>query len=167
MIDPEFLYTVAQIGVTYAGFSTLVTVIAYRRDMKALPARIYYMLLLSVMVVVCSFMPIILLAYEINDSTAWQVSSGLFGVIWCVYWINAIVNLRTQFRVWNSLAFINKVNTAVVHPAALILLFVGMTGYWGKSTEAVYITALFILLYMSAILFLQIIIDLLVNSPEK
>jgi hypothetical protein len=36
MVDPDLLYTIAQVGVTYAGFSTLVTVVAYRRDMKAL-----------------------------------------------------------------------------------------------------------------------------------
>jgi hypothetical protein len=167
VVDPDFLYTVAQVGVTYAGFSTLVTVIAYRSDMKALPARIYYMLLLSVIVIACAFLPTIFLAYELSESTAWQVSSGLFGAVWCAYWINAIVKLKTRFRVWGSLALLNKVNTAVVHPAAIVLLFAGMIGLWGKFTEAVYVTALFIMLYMSAYLFLQIIIDLLDTQPES
>jgi hypothetical protein len=134
MVDPDLLYTIAQVGVTYAGFSTLVTVVAYRRDMKALP---------------------------------WRASSGLFGAAWCAYWINAIVILKTRFRVWDSLALLNKVNTVLVHPTAFILLLVGMTGFWGESVEAVYVTALFIMLYMSAYLFLQIIIDLLDTQSES
>src|SRR5210317_1744113 len=161
MVDSDLLYTIAQVGVTYAGFSTLVTVVAYRRDMKALPARIYYMLLLSVIVVTCAFLPSILLAYDLSETTAWRVSSGLFGTAWCAYWINAIVILKTRFRVWESLALLNKVNTVLVHPTAFILLFVEMAGFWGESVEAVYVTAMFIMLYMSAYLFLQIIIDLL------
>ena len=102
MVDLDILYTVAQVGVTYAGFSTLVTVVAYRSDMKALPARIYYMLLLSVIVIACAFLPAILLAYGVSESAAWRISSGLFAALWCWYWINAIVILKTRFRVWNS-----------------------------------------------------------------
>ena len=161
MVDPDFLYTVAQVGVTYAGFSTLVTVVAYRSDMKAMPARIYYMLLLSIIVIACAFLPTILLAYETGESIAWQASSALFGAAWCAYWVNAIVKLRTRFRVWDSLSFLNKVNTAVLHPGAIIILFAGALGLWGEFTDAVYVTALFIMLYMSAYLFLQIIVDLL------
>ena len=167
MVEPDLLYTIAQVGVTYAGFSTLVTVVAYRRDMEALPARIYYMLLLSVIVVTCAFLPSIFLAYELSETTAWRASSGLFGAAWCAYWVNAIVILRTRFRVWDSLALLNKVNTVLVHPIAFILLFVGMAGFWGKSVGAVYVTALFIMLYMSAYLFLQIIIDLLDTQSES
>ena len=166
MVDAEILYTVAQVGVTYAGFSTLVTVVAYRRDMKALPARIYYMLLLSIIVIACAFLPFIFMAYDVSESEAWRASSGLFAVLWCWYWINAIVKLKTRFRVWNSLSLVNKVNTAVVHPATFTSLFAGMLGLWGSLTGAVYLTALFIMLCMSAYLFLQIILELLDTQAE-
>ena len=66
---------------------------------------------------------------------------------------------------WGSLTPLNKVNTAVVHPGAIILLLTGTLGIWGKFTDAVYVTALFIMLYMSAYLFLQIIVDLLDTEP--
>ena len=166
MVDPDILYSVAQVGVTYAGFSTLVTVVAYSSEKKALPASIYYMLLLSGIVIACSFLPIIFLGYGVSESVAWQTSSGLFAFLWCWYWINAIVKLKTRFRVWGSLTLLNKVNTVVVHPATFISLFVGMIGIWGKSTGAVYLTALFIMLCMSAYLFLQIILDLLDTRVE-
>ena len=77
MVDPDFLYTVAQVGVTYAGFSTLVTVVAYRSDMKAMPARIYYMLLLSIIVIACAFLPTILSAYELGGSIVWRAGQRI------------------------------------------------------------------------------------------
>ena len=160
-MDPEFLYAVAQVGVTYAGFSTLVTVVAYRRDIRALPARIYYMLLLSIIVIAFAFVPVIVQTYEFSETVAWRVSSGLFAVVWAAYWINAIVTLRTRFPVWDSLSFLNKAHTAVLHPGSAIVLFLGAFGVWGRFTAAVYISALFVMLYMSAYLFLQIIIGLL------
>ena len=161
MVDPDFLYTVAQVGVTYAGFSTLVTVVAYRRNMGAMPARIYYMLLLSIIVISFAFVPVVIQTYEVSETIAWRVSSGLFGAAWGAYWINAIVTLRTRFRVWETLSTTNKLNTAVMHPGSIICLFLGSFGVWGMYTSAVYVTALFIMLYMSAFLFLQIIIGLL------
>jgi hypothetical protein len=161
VVDPSFLYTVAQVGVTYAGFSTLVTVVAYRRDMGALPARIYYMLLLSVIVIAFAFVPVIILAYNVSEALAWRVSSGLFGTAWAAYWINAIVKLRTRFQVWDTLSTLNKLHTVVLHPGSAICLLLGIFGLWGIYAPAVYVTMLFIMLYMSAFLFLQIITDLL------
>ena len=105
MIDPEFLYAVAQVGATYAGFSTLVAVVAYRRDTGPIPGRIYYMLLLSIIVVAFSFVPAVVQNYG--------------------------------------------------------------AGVWGKSIGAVYATALFIMLYMSAYLFLQVITGLLEHNASS
>ena len=47
-----------------------------------------------------------------------------------------------------------------------ISLFAGMIGLWGNLAGAVYLTALFIMLCMSAYLFLQIILDLLDTQVE-
>ena len=166
MVDSDFLYTVAQVGVTYAGFSTLVTVVAYRQVMSALPARIYYMLLLSVIVITCAFLPTVLLTYGLNESLAWRAASGIFAAVWGAYWVNAIWILRTRYKVWGSLSVLNKTNTVVVHPGAIVLLCFGAIGFWGPFTAAVYVTALFIMLYMSAYLFLQIIVGLLDAGSE-
>lgn len=161
VIDPEFLYAVAQVGVTYAGFSTLVTVVAYRQELGALPARIYYMLLLSIIVVVFSFVPAVIHSYGVDDSMTWRLSSLLFGAVWLAYWIHAIRTLRTRFPVWDALSRVNKVNTAVVHPGSALALLLGSFGFWGMATPATYVTALLVMLYMSAYLFLQIIVGLL------
>jgi len=167
MIDTEFLYAVAQVGVTYAGFSTLVTVVAYRRDNRTLPARIYYMLLLSIIVVAFSLVPAVCQAYQLSEAVNWRISSGLFGVAWGAYWINAIVTLKKRFPVWDSLTLLNKANTAVIHPASASVLLLGASGLWGQLTAAVYATGLLVMLFMSAYLFLQIIVDLLKRDPES
>ena len=167
MIDPEFLYAVAQVGVTYAGFSTLVSVVAYRRELGALPARIYYMLLLSIIVVVFAFVPAVVRSYGTDDATTWKLSSVLFGMVWLSYWIHAIRTLTTRFPVWNALSWVNKFHTAVVHPGSAAALLLGSLGLWGSATPAVYVTALLIMLYMSAYLFLQIIVGLLEDSASS
>lgn len=151
---------------TYAGFSTLVTVVAYRRDLQALPARIYYMLLLSIIVISFAFVPVIIQTYEVGETVAWRISSGLFALVWGAYWINAIITLRTRFPVWGSLSLLNKVNTAVLHPGSVIVLALGAIGVWGGFIASVYISALFVMLYMSAYLFLQIIIGLLEDNQR-
>lgn len=167
MVDAEFLYAVAQVGVTYAGFSTLVTIVAYRRQFGAIPARLYYMLLLSIIVIAFAFVPIVFRAYKIDESVAWSVSSGLFGVVWAAYWANAILTLRSRFPVWRDLSLLNKINTTVIHPGSAAMLVLGALGVWDTFTEAVYISALFVMLSMSAYLFLQIIVGLLDQSESS
>jgi hypothetical protein len=167
VIDPEFLYAVAQVGATYAGFSTLVAVVAYRRDTGPIPSRIYYMLLLSIIVVAFSFVPAVVQNYGANESAAWKVSSALYGFVWSAYWINALITLKSRFRIGSDLSFLNKLHTYLLHPGAIIMLFSSAFGAWGKSAGAVYATALFIMLYMSAYLFLQIITGLLEHNASS
>jgi hypothetical protein len=161
MIDLEFLYAVAQVGATYAGFSTLVAVVAYRSDPGAIPARIYYMLLLSIILVAFAFVPAVVQTYGATEAAALRISSALFGLIWGVYWINALATIKSRFRQMRSLSLLNKVNTYLIHPGAVFVLFLGAAGVWGTSIGAAYVTALFTMLYMSSYLFLQIIIGLL------
>ena len=167
MVDHDFLYTVAQVGVTYAGFSTLVTVVAYRNDLSALPARIYYMLNLSIIVIAFAILPPVLHSYGLAESVIWRACSGAYALVWAVYWLNAIFQLKTRFRVWGHLTVMNKLNTTFGHPGSIALLVGGVLGFWGELTDAVYITALFIMLAMSAYLFLQIIVGLLDASTES
>lgn len=166
MIDSEFFYAVSQVGVTYAGFSTLVAVVAYRNDLGALPARIYFMLLLSIIVVAFALVPTVVRSFDVDESGVWRLSSALYGITWTGYWLHAIVTMRSRFPIWGSINLVNKLNTAAVHPGAIVLLVLGAFGVWAERADAVYVTALFIMLYMSAHLFLQIIVDLLKHTDD-
>ena len=125
------------------------------------------MLLLSIIVVAFSFVPAVVQNYGATESAAWKVSSALYGLVWSVYWINALLTLKSRIPIRSDLSFLNKLHTYLVHPSSIIMLFFGAFGVWGESTGAVYATALFIMLYMSAYLFLQIITGLLEHNASS
>lgn len=161
MVGEEFLYSVAQVGATYAGFSTLVAVVAYKGETGPIPARIYYMLLLSLTVVLASFLPLLIQYFQIAPELAWRLASGLYALAWGSYWINAIRSIKSRFGSIKSLSFLNKFNTYVVHPASIAVLVLGLIGALGDLVGAAYATTLFVMLYMSAYLFFQIVISFL------
>ncbi len=161
MVDSDFLYAVAQVGATYAGFSTLVAVVAYRGQTGAIPARIYYMLLLSLIVIMSSFLPQIVQYFGAEKMLAWRISSALYAVVWSGYWANALRTIKTKFSSQNELSFLNRLNTYAIHPIAIAILYLGAFGLWGDLVAAVYATALFVMLYMSANLFLQVVTGVL------
>lgn len=161
MIGEEFLYAVAQVGATYAGFSTLVAVVAYKGETGPIPARIYYMLLLSLMVVLAAFLPLLIQYFELAPESAWRIASGSYALAWGSYWVNAIRTIRSRFGSWRRLSFLNRFNTYAVHPASVVVLVLGSIGIWGELVSAVYATTLFVMLYMSAYLFFQVVMSVL------
>ncbi len=122
MVDSDFLYAVAQIGATYAGFSTLVAVVAYRGQTGPIPARIYYMLLLSLIVIMSSFLPQIVQYFGAEKMLAWRISCALYAVVWSGYWANALRTIKTRFSSQSELSFLNRLNTFAVHPIAIAVL---------------------------------------------
>ena len=125
------------------------------------------MLLLSIIVVAFSFVPAVVQNYGATESEAWKVASALYGFVWGAYWINALVSLKSRFPVQSELNFLNKLHTYLLHPGAIIMLFLGALGLWRTVIGAVYATALFIMLYMSAYLFLQIITGLMEHKSSS
>jgi hypothetical protein len=72
-----------------------------------------------------------------------------------------------RFPVQGDLSLLNKLHTYLLHPGAILMLFLSALGLWGTAIAAVYATALFIMLYMSAYLFLQIITGLLEHNASS
>lgn len=167
MVGEEFLYSVAQVGATYAGFSTLVAVVAYKGETGAIPARIYYMLLLSLIVVLASFLPLLIQYFQLAPELAWRLASGLYALAWGSYWINAIVSIKNRFGSIQRLSFLNKFNTYVAHPASIAALLLGLIGVLGDLVSAAYAAALFVMLYMSAYLFFQIVVSFLKDRKNS
>lgn len=167
MIGEEFLFAVAQVGATYAGFSTLVAVVAYKGETGPIPARIYYMLLLSLLVVLASFLPLLIQYFAFTPESAWRIASGLYALAWASYWINAIRSIKSRFGSIQRLSFLNKFNTYVVHPASIAALVLGSIGALGGRVGATYATTLFVMLYMSAYLFFQIVISFLKDRKNS
>jgi hypothetical protein len=167
MVDADFLYAVAQVGATYAGFSTLVAIVAYRGQTGPIPARIYYMLLLSLIVIMSSFLPQIVQYFGADNMLAWRIASALYAAAWTGFWISALRTIKTRLKSHSELSFLNRLNTYAIHPAAIAVLSLGAFGLWGDLAGAVYATALFVMLYMSAYLFLQIVTGFLRDRESQ
>ena len=125
MVDSDFLYTVAQIGATYAGFSTLVAVVAYREQIGPISGRIYYMLLLSLIVIMSSFLPQIVQYFGADKMLAWRIASALYAAAWTGYWIKSLRTIKTRLKSQSELSFLNRLNTYAIHPAAIAVLSLG------------------------------------------
>jgi len=162
MMHTDFLFAVAEVGATYAGFSTLVAVVAYRMGGSPIPARIYYMLLLSLMVVAFAFVPAVIQFYGASELTAWKTASILYALVWISYWATGRWRMRrsVQFN-FSSMTLLNKLNSYVIHPIAIGALLLSGLGVWGQLVGAVYTTVLFVNLYFSAFLFLQVVAGIL------
>jgi hypothetical protein len=119
------------------------------------------MLLLSLIVIMSSFLPQIIQYYGAENILAWRIASALYAAAWTGYWINALRTIKRRFNSPSDLSFLNRLNTYAVHPAAIALLLLGAFGLLGDLAGAVYATALFVMLYMSAYLFLQIVTEFL------
>ena len=82
MNEHEFLYTVAQVGAAYAGFSTLVAVLGHQRLGTAVPGRILLMLLLSIIAVSFALLPTVPIHFGVPEEVSWRVMSGIYAVAW-------------------------------------------------------------------------------------
>ena len=162
MMHTDFLFAVAEVGATYAGFSTLVAVVAYRMGGGPIPARIYYMLLHSLMVVSFAFVPAVIQFYGAAELMAWKIASILYALVWISYFVTSRwrMSRSVQFD-FSSMTLQNKLNANVIQPIAIGALLLSGLGVWGQLVGAVYTTALFLNLYFSAFLFLQIVAGIL------
>ena len=125
------------------------------------------MLLLSLIVIMSSFLPQIIQYYGAENILAWRIASALYAAAWTGYWINALRTIKRRFNSPSDLSFLNRLNTYAVHPSAIALLLLGAVGLLGDLAGAVYATALFVMLYMSAYLFLQIVIEFLRDRESR
>ena len=154
MIEPDFLYIIAEVGAAFAGFSTLVAIIGNRGFVTA---QVVSMLMLSVLVVLFALLPS-LPAFDLADTGTWRVVSGLYAVSWAIYWVNVLHGFRTyRYGVgFAELAWTNRINAFVVHPGSIAMLIGTAIGLFGDAAASVYTAALFVMLAMSGFLFVQL-----------
>ena len=88
MVEADFLFTIAEVAAAFAGFSTLVVVVARRsRDTtgRLATTRLTNMLRLSLLVILFSLVPYLPTYSGLSKIGAWRVSSGLFATLWLAY----------------------------------------------------------------------------------
>ena len=163
MIQLDFFFAIAEVGAAYAGFSTLVSVIGLRSSDNGSPTRAISMLILSILAVSFALMPGLILLYELPLEPSWRVLCLIYGLCWGSYWIFILRAIRNaRFGVsFADMHITNKINAFMVHPASILGLLSGALGLWGSLVDRVYATAVLIMLFLSGLLFVQIVIALL------
>jgi hypothetical protein len=158
LTDSDFLFTVAEVGVAFAGFAGLVTILARRlgqgTESQAEVHLLYRMLLVSMLTVAAALVPYLPFRFGASEPQAWRISSGVFFAGWLLYFVNALRGILTNLDATNPpggrfLLFFNQ----LVHLGAGIALLTAAVGLWGSAAPAVYLAALCAMLYMAGCLF--------------
>ena len=158
MTDSDFLLTVAEVAVAFAGFAGLVTILA-RRVGRATQSGaevhlLYSMLLISMLTVAAALVPHLPFRFGASEPQAWRLSSGAFFGGWLLYYIPAVKRIiavidATTMPGGRFLLYFNQ----LIHLGAGIGLLTAAAGLWGTATPAIYLSALCAMLYLAGVLF--------------
>jgi hypothetical protein len=169
LVEAEFLFSVAEIAATFAGFATLIVVVAERlsgEQSQLVSRRFISMLAQSLIVIFFSLFPYLPLYAELPATAAWRLSSGVFAMAWLAYWVTNIRGYPLSVR--NSLLSTgNKLHILVVHPAGIAAGVLGAVGVWGERTGLVYLCAILTMLYLCGYLFLQQVVTIARGAQDR
>lgn len=162
----DFLSTVAEVAVAFAGFAGLVTVLTQRlaRTQREFDiVRFRDMLLLSLIAAAFSLFPTLPAAFGASEEATWRVSALLFLVAWVGFGIQGLLAglrlSRSGTRPFSRPLFWS--NLAVHVPAMTALSLVAAdSSLVAHVRSAVYLAALFAMLYLAGAYLLALFISL-------
>ncbi len=129
MDEAEFLFTIAEVAAAFAGFSTLVVVVAQRSRYSTSglsTVRLTNMLRLSLLVILFSLVPYLPMYLGVAEIDAWRISSGLFALLWLAYFLDCLRRaVPTRFR---GFGLVNRINFFGVESLAILALLAGTIG---------------------------------------
>ena len=155
MSETEFLFVIAQVAATFAGFSTLVVVV--RQDPRRaygelVTARLISMLQRSLITILFCFVPFLPRYAGLPAVYSWRLSARMFFVAWRIFYFHTLYRLRGVFaRVRRS----HRWPVLGVDPIAMAALALGSFGFLGSSIGVVYLCCTLTMLYICGFLFLQ------------
>jgi hypothetical protein len=162
----DFLSTVAEVAVAFAGFAGLVTVLTQRlakTEREFDIVRFRDMLLLSLIAAAFSLLPTLPSAFGASDEATWRLSAVLFLIAWAGFGLQGLIAglrlSRSGTRPFSRPLFWSNL---VIHvPAMIALLLVAIDAPLVASVRsAVYLAALFAMLYLAGAYFVALFISL-------
>ena len=148
----DTLLTIAELGIALAGFATLATAIARRRDgqIPALGPRLVQMLEVALRNVAFAVLPLPFLASFSSDPNLWRVGSGLYVV---TVWAHGYFRFRgSGFFAEGWFGISNSVLVATTSLVAIANIF----GLAGSEAFSLYIANLLLGLGASGLAFLSV-----------
>jgi hypothetical protein len=162
----DFLFTVAEVAVAFAGFAGLVTVLTQRlakTEREFDVVRFRDMLFLSLIAAAFSLLPTLPSAFGASDEATWRLSAVLFLIAWAGFDLQGLIAglrlSRSGTRPFSRPLFWS--NLAIHVPAMIALLLVAIDAPLVASVRsAVYLAALFAMLYLAGAYFVALFISL-------
>ncbi len=168
MHETDILFLIAELAVALAGFSAVIGVLGSRSgrsDIRVDGLRLQVMLETSLFVAAAVIVPAILDRFGIASHAVWRISSAIF----LVYQIpGEFVSARRTKKMPEmtvSRLNVNTLNWALSIGADLVALGV-LLDLFGTRAAAWYIVAVFALLVMSGLLFVQFAASTFVSPSE-
>lgn len=155
--EVDILLTTAEIAVAFAGFASLISVIARGSVLnpRLTTLQLRSALEVDLFVVAFSLIPIIPLSFGLASSSAWRLSSLLFVV---ASQLVTFTMTRRWFRSADlSVATSVKVTVGTLSLGADLLLLGNALGFFGSAAFPVYLTALFANLGLAGFYFLLVV----------
>jgi hypothetical protein len=122
------------------------------------------MLFVSLMTTAFALFPRLPVSFGLAPQAGWQLSFAAFFVVWFFY----IVPSRRRFSAVSENYSPSRRRLGdfhfAVHGLLGIALLLGSFGVWGDSSEAVYLSSLFVLMYMAGYLFVRLFLELLART---
>lgn len=168
MIETGLLFLLAEISVALAGFSAIIGVLGSRSgrsEVRVDALRLQAMLETSFVVAAASILPALLDHFGIAVSASWRISSALFLLVQIPSEIIGIRRTKEMPDMTWSRFNVNTVNWSLSIGADLIMLGV-LLNLFGAHTSGFYLLALFSLLTMAALLFIQFASSTFMPSKE-
>jgi hypothetical protein len=162
----DFLSTVAEVAVAFAGFAGLVTVLTQRlakTEREFDIVRFRDMLLLSLIAAAFSLLPTLPSAFGASDEATWRLSAVLFLIAWAGFGLQGLIAglrlSRSGTRPFSRPLFWS--NLAIHVPAMIALFLVAIDAPLVASVRsAVYLAALFAMLYLAGAYFVALFMSL-------
>jgi hypothetical protein len=157
MGEAEDLRTIAEIAVALAGFSAVIGVLGSRpgrSELRVDALRLQVMLESGLMVAAYSLLPLLVAHFDLDTHAIWRISGALFLVSAIPLELHAMRRTKRMKDMRLAGINVNSINWFLSLGADCLMLAVAL-GAFGSRAGAVYLLAIFSLLVMAGILFIQ------------
>jgi hypothetical protein len=144
MEQSGFLQTIAQVSIGLAGFAGVIAAFSkFKIAAKAVTYRVRLMVVLSLLTMLLSLLPFLLLEFGLSEECTWRVATGVFGVSAIPLLAWTWIGLRPLYKA--GLLHTQPI-TAIQYTVGAVLivaLFASAAGFTGPLAAAVYLSGLF------------------------
>ena len=162
------LLAIAEIASVFVGFAVFVSIIASRPAMEKHDHsfKLSHVVNLGLLVIAASLFPVVLGGYEVQESTAWRISSGLFFFLNWVFIIFANRMAKGGYRSAHARMRIMSTAAWVLEPLCQIPLLLCIAGLWKDLAAAFYLTAIVAVFFQILVIFVDLATSLITSDAS-